>query len=180
MFICRVSPLQTRHFCFGKSAQNHFCLFAALLGPSTSVPNMMARELALLKQPSPKCRFGTPAPPRPTQEEEKTFKLSQVQMIKTFVRKAAGTLARAAYALVREHDKGPRTPMTDVLIIPFRVPPPLTRIKMARNSLRSNSLAKEADSGQRLRRTQRRKPTDTSQPWPVALSSALSHANRRE
>ena len=30
------------------------------------------------------------------------------RMIKTFVSKAAGALARAAYALVREHGKGPR------------------------------------------------------------------------
>ena len=35
-------------------------------GASASVPNKMARELATLKQPSPKSRFGTEAPPRPT------------------------------------------------------------------------------------------------------------------
>ncbi len=34
-------------------------------GPSTSVPNKMARELAPLKQLSPKSRFGAPAPPHP-------------------------------------------------------------------------------------------------------------------
>ena len=34
-------------------------------GPSASVPNKMARELAPLKQPSPRGRFGTEAPPRP-------------------------------------------------------------------------------------------------------------------
>jgi len=35
-----------------------------LRGASASAPNKMARELAPLKQPSPKSRFGTPAPPR--------------------------------------------------------------------------------------------------------------------
>ncbi len=35
-------------------------------GASASVPNKMARELAALKQPSPRGRFGTEAPPRPT------------------------------------------------------------------------------------------------------------------
>jgi hypothetical protein len=34
-------------------------------GASASVPNKMARELAPLKQPSPRGRFGTEAPPRP-------------------------------------------------------------------------------------------------------------------
>ncbi len=38
-------------------------------------------------------------------------------MIKTSVSKAAGALARAAYALVYDDGKGPRTPLTDVLII---------------------------------------------------------------
>ena len=36
-----------------------------LRGPSASAPNKMARELAPLKQPSPRGRFGTEAPPRP-------------------------------------------------------------------------------------------------------------------
>ncbi len=36
-------------------------------GASASVPNKMAQELALLKQPSPRSRFGTEALPRPTQ-----------------------------------------------------------------------------------------------------------------
>jgi hypothetical protein len=39
----------------------------ALRDASASVPNKMAQELALLKQPSPRSRFGTEAPPRPTQ-----------------------------------------------------------------------------------------------------------------
>jgi len=34
-------------------------------GSSASAPNKMARELAPLKQPSPKSRFGTAAPPHP-------------------------------------------------------------------------------------------------------------------
>ena len=34
-------------------------------GPSAYAPNNMARELAPLKQPSPKSRFGAPAPPHP-------------------------------------------------------------------------------------------------------------------
>ena len=42
-----------------------------LRGPSTSVPNKMAQELAPLKQPSPRSRFGTPAPPHPTQGKGK-------------------------------------------------------------------------------------------------------------
>ncbi len=45
----------------------------ALRGASASAPNKMARELALLKQPSPKSRFGAPAPPHPTRV---TFKKS--------------------------------------------------------------------------------------------------------
>ncbi len=36
----------------------------ALRDASASVPNKMAKELALLKQPSPRSRFGTEAPPR--------------------------------------------------------------------------------------------------------------------
>ncbi len=32
-FLCGVSSPPTRHFCFGKSAQNHFCLCAALRVP---------------------------------------------------------------------------------------------------------------------------------------------------
>ena len=32
--------------------------------------------------------------------------------------KAAGALARGAYGLVREHDKGPRTPLTPFFNIP--------------------------------------------------------------
>jgi len=51
----------------------------SLPGPSASAPNMMARELAPLKQPSPKSRFGTPAPPHPTREphfSKKKFKTS--------------------------------------------------------------------------------------------------------
>jgi len=43
----------------------------ALRGASTSVPNKMAQELASLKQPSPRSRFGTPVPPRPTQVKGK-------------------------------------------------------------------------------------------------------------
>jgi len=46
---------------------------------SASVPNKMAQELALLKQPSPRSRFGTPAPPHPkawTQNEEGPFDYS--------------------------------------------------------------------------------------------------------
>ncbi len=39
-------------------------------GASASVPNKMARELAPLKQPSPRGRFGTEAPPRPTRESK--------------------------------------------------------------------------------------------------------------
>ncbi len=34
-------------------------------GPSATAPNKMARELAPLKQLSPKSRFGAPAPPHP-------------------------------------------------------------------------------------------------------------------
>ena len=37
-------------------------------GPSASAPNKMARELAPLKQPSPRSRFGAAAPPHPTRE----------------------------------------------------------------------------------------------------------------
>ena len=53
----------TRPFCFGKSTQNHFLPVRgpsepaqkqALRDASASVPNKMAQELALLKQPSPK------------------------------------------------------------------------------------------------------------------------------
>ena len=69
------------------------------------------------------------------------------RMIKTFVSKAAGALARAAYRFVREHGKGPRTPLTDVLIILFRVPPPPPRIRRLRNSLRSNSLRQKSRFG---------------------------------
>jgi len=61
---CRVSPLQTRHFCFGNSAQNHFRPCAALWVPPPPYRIKMARELAPLKQPSPRGRFGTEAPPR--------------------------------------------------------------------------------------------------------------------
>jgi len=43
----------------------------ALRDASASVPNKMAQELARLKQPSPRGRFGTPAPPRPTQVKGK-------------------------------------------------------------------------------------------------------------
>ncbi len=80
-------------------------------------------------------------------------------MIKPFVSKAAGALARAAYALVGEHGKGPRTPLTDGLIILFRVPPPPYRIRWLGNSLRSNSSRREADSVRRLRRAQRKDPS---------------------
>jgi len=34
-------------------------------GPSASAPNKMAQELAPLKQPSPRSRFGAAAPPHP-------------------------------------------------------------------------------------------------------------------
>jgi len=34
--------------------------------------------------------------------------------------KAAGALARGAYGLVREHDKGPRTPLTPFFNIPLQ------------------------------------------------------------
>ena len=46
----------------------------SLPGASASVPNLMAQELAPLKQPSPKSRFGTTAPPRPTQLIENSRK----------------------------------------------------------------------------------------------------------
>jgi hypothetical protein len=42
----------------------------ALRDASASVPNKMAQELAALKQPSPRGRFGTEAPPRPTQRTQ--------------------------------------------------------------------------------------------------------------
>ena len=61
--------------------------------------------------------------------------------------------------VVREHGKGPRTPLTDVLIILFRVPPPPPRIRWLRNSLRSNSLRREVDSVLQLRRARRRGDT---------------------
>jgi len=38
-------------------------------GPSASAPNKMARELAPLKQPSPRSRFGAAASPHPTREK---------------------------------------------------------------------------------------------------------------
>ncbi len=67
---CR--PRATSHFCFGKSDQNHVCPCAAppilLRSRLSGIPPppsriKMARKLAPLKQPSPKSRFGTPAPP---------------------------------------------------------------------------------------------------------------------
>ncbi len=42
----------------------------------------------------------------------------------------------------------------------LRVPPPSSRIRWLRNSLCSNSLRREVDSGRRLRRAQRRKPRE--------------------
>ncbi len=42
----------------------------ALQGASAFAPNKMARELAPLKQPSPRGRFGAPAPPRPKAGEK--------------------------------------------------------------------------------------------------------------
>ena len=57
-------PRATRHFCFGKSTQNQFRPCAALWVPPPPPRIKMARELAPLKQPSPKSRFGAPAPPR--------------------------------------------------------------------------------------------------------------------
>jgi hypothetical protein len=47
-----------------------------LQGASASIPNKRAQELALLKQPSPRSRFGIPAPPRPTQVNSRSKKLS--------------------------------------------------------------------------------------------------------
>ncbi|MDA0738265.1 MAG: hypothetical protein O3A59_04845 [Nitrospirae bacterium] len=41
------------------------CSEQALQGPSAYTPNKMARELAALKQPRQKSRFGVPAPPHP-------------------------------------------------------------------------------------------------------------------
>jgi len=76
-------PRTTRHFCFGKSAQNHFRPCAALRVPPLPYRIKMARELAPLKQPSPRGRFGTEAPPRPTREPQsirrtvKPFSLKQ-------------------------------------------------------------------------------------------------------
>ena len=54
-----------------------------LRGPSASAPNKMARELAPLKQLSPKSRFGAPAPPRPMLREatQKTTPLQTVDAI---------------------------------------------------------------------------------------------------
>ena len=39
-------------------------------GSSASAPNKMARELAPLKQPSPRGRFGAAAPPHPTRSSK--------------------------------------------------------------------------------------------------------------
>jgi len=54
-------------------------------GPSASAPNKMARELAPrckatfpLKQPSPRSRFGAPAPPHPTQGTKGGKKISNL------------------------------------------------------------------------------------------------------
>ncbi len=43
----------------------------ALRDASASAPNKMAQELAALKQPSPRGRFGPEVLPRPTQETGK-------------------------------------------------------------------------------------------------------------
>jgi len=68
VFYAGFRPRATRHFCFGKSAQNHVCPCAALRVPPPPSRIKMARELAPLKQPRQRGRFGTEAPPRPTQE----------------------------------------------------------------------------------------------------------------
>jgi len=54
--------------------------FLRVRGPSASTPNKMARELAPLKQLSPKSRFGTPAPPRPTQEKGNIGNFNSAQL----------------------------------------------------------------------------------------------------
>ena len=58
-------PRATRHFCFGKSAQNHFRPCAALRVPGPLPRIMMARELAPLKQPSPKSLIRGRGPAAP-------------------------------------------------------------------------------------------------------------------
>ena len=48
----------------GKRTQNHVRPCSGLRGPSPSSRIKMARELAVLKQPSPRSRFGAGAMPR--------------------------------------------------------------------------------------------------------------------
>ncbi len=43
-------------------------------GPSASAPNKMAQELAPLKQPSPRSRFGAAAPPHTKAGKHSAFK----------------------------------------------------------------------------------------------------------
>ncbi len=70
LFYVGCCPHTTSPFCFGKRNQNHVCPCAALRVPPPPYRIKMAQELAALKQPSPRGRFGTEAPPRPTHKAE--------------------------------------------------------------------------------------------------------------
>ncbi len=62
-FLCGVSSPRDESLLFRQKGPKPFLPVRGPAGASAFVPNKMAQELALLKQPSPRSRFGTPAPP---------------------------------------------------------------------------------------------------------------------
>ena len=60
---CR--PIRRGPFVSAKGPKTISARLRPQWGPSAKAPNKMARELALLKQLSPRSRFGASAPPHP-------------------------------------------------------------------------------------------------------------------
>ncbi len=60
------SPPRGESLLFRQKEPKQFLPVRVPAGASASAPNKMVREFALFKQPSPRGRFGTPSPLRPT------------------------------------------------------------------------------------------------------------------